>query len=164
VNTFAAIDFEVANAHRSSICSIGIAIVKDGAIVSHYSRLVRPSPNYYLRNFTNIHGITYFDTEQEEGFPEVWVQVSALIKDLPLVAHNSRFEEGCLRAVHALFDMEYPNYTFFCTYRASRLKLKDQVRNYKLPTVAAHCGYILKNHHNALADAEACASIAIKLL
>jgi DNA polymerase-3 subunit epsilon len=30
--------------------------------------------------------------------------------------------------------------------------------------VAAHCGFDLKNHHHALADAEACAIIAMKLL
>ncbi|MDY5119564.1 MAG: exonuclease, partial [Muribaculaceae bacterium] len=31
-------------------------------------------------------------------------------------------------------------------------------------TVAAACGYCLENHHHALADAEACAQIAIELL
>jgi DNA polymerase-3 subunit epsilon len=30
--------------------------------------------------------------------------------------------------------------------------------------VAEACGYNLKNHHQALADAEACAAIAIQLL
>jgi len=29
--------------------------------------------------------------------------------------------------------------------------------------VAAACGYDLQNHHHALADAEACAQIALKL-
>ena len=32
--------------------------------------------------------------------------------------------------------------------------------NHQLHTVAAACGYRLENHHNALADAEACAWIA----
>jgi len=36
--------------------------------------------------------------------------------------------------------------------------------NHKLPTVAAHCGYDLTKHHHALADAEACAVIALKIL
>ena len=31
-------------------------------------------------------------------------------------------------------------------------------------TVASACGYDLTNHHHALADAEACAAIAMKLL
>ncbi|MDD5911703.1 MAG: DNA polymerase III subunit epsilon, partial [Bacteroidales bacterium] len=36
--------------------------------------------------------------------------------------------------------------------------------NHQLQTVAAACGYDLVNHHHALADAEACAAIAVKLL
>ena len=36
--------------------------------------------------------------------------------------------------------------------------------NHQLQTVAAYCGYDLTQHHNALADAEACAWIARELL
>ena len=36
--------------------------------------------------------------------------------------------------------------------------------NHQLHTVAAACGYDLQNHHHALADAEACAAIALYLL
>lgn len=36
--------------------------------------------------------------------------------------------------------------------------------NHQLQTVAAACGYDLTRHHHALADAEACAAIAVKLL
>jgi len=32
------------------------------------------------------------------------------------------------------------------------------------PVVAKVCGYDLSRHHHALADAEACAAIALKLL
>jgi DNA polymerase-3 subunit epsilon len=35
--------------------------------------------------------------------------------------------------------------------------------NHQLKTVAAHCGYNLENHHHALADAEACAVIALRV-
>ena len=36
--------------------------------------------------------------------------------------------------------------------------------NHQLHTVAAACGYDLQNHHHALADAEACAAIALYIL
>lgn len=39
-----------------------------------------------------------------------------------------------------------------------------QLPNHQLQTVAVACGYDLVNHHHALADAEACAMIAKKLL
>lgn len=35
---------------------------------------------------------------------------------------------------------------------------------HQLHVVAAACGYDLENHHHALADAEACAAIALKIL
>jgi DNA polymerase-3 subunit epsilon len=37
---------------------------------------------------------------------------------------------------------------------------KNKINN----RVAAHCGYDLKKHHHALADAEACAVIAMRIL
>ena len=39
-----------------------------------------------------------------------------------------------------------------------------ETANLQLQTVAAYCGYDLTQHHNALADAEACAWIARELL
>jgi len=36
--------------------------------------------------------------------------------------------------------------------------------NHQLHTVAAACGCPMENHHHALADAEACARIALRLL
>ncbi len=83
---------------------------------------------------------------------------------MPLVAHWSRFDEKCLRAAFAKYEMSYPEYRFYCTCTASRRKLGKLLPNHKLPTVARWCGYDLTNHHNALADAEACAQIAIQLV
>ena len=97
------------------------------------------------------------------AFPEVWEKVRVLIGDLPLVAHNSPFDEGCLKAVFGAYGMTYPGYRFYCTCRASRAVLGNRLPNHQLQTVAQYCGYDLKHHHHALADAEACARIAIKL-
>ena len=62
-----------------------------------------------------------------------------------------------------MYQMDYPDYEFYCTLQASRRKLK-QLPNHQLHTVAAYCGYDLTNHHHALADAEACAWIAKALI
>jgi DNA polymerase-3 subunit epsilon len=42
---FAANDFETANGQRSGICSVGVAIVRNGQITDIY-RPIRPKPNY----------------------------------------------------------------------------------------------------------------------
>ena len=159
---FAAIDFETANGRRSSVCSVGIVVVRGGEIVDRFYSLIQPSPNYYTEWTTEIHGLTREDTDGQPTFPEVWAQVVARIEGLPLVAHNARFDEGCLRAVFAEFDMEYPEYEFHCTLTAARRCL--DLPNHQLHTVSAACGYDLDNHHHALADAEACAAIALRIL
>lgn len=159
---FVAIDFETANGRRSSICSIGAVIVHDGEIVERFYRLVHPCPNYYMPWTTAIHGLTSEDTADADEFPEVWGELHPKIGGLPLVAHNKAFDENCLKAAFKAYGMEYPDYEFHCTLIGSRRTLR--LPNHKLPTVAAYCGYDLKEHHHALADAEACATIAMKIL
>ncbi len=161
---FAAIDFETANRHPSSVCSVGIVVVRDGRISEKFYSLIRPRPNYYSQMNSSIHGLVYHDTVDAPLFPEVWKDVVPLIGDLPLAAHNSTFDEGCLKAVFDIYDMHYPDYVFYCTCRASRRKFGRQLPDHRLHTVAARCGFLLENHHNALADAEACAAIALKIL
>jgi DNA polymerase-3 subunit epsilon len=165
VKDFIALDFETANGAPTSVCAVGIVIVRDGEIRDKRYRLIRPAPNYYWSKFTDeIHGIAFDDTKNEPLFPEVWSPLTPLFAGLPFVAHNSSFDEGCLRAVHELYAMPYPRYEFHCTCRASRRIFAHDLPNHRLPTVAKHCGYDLTQHHHALADAEACAAIALKLL
>lgn len=164
MDNFAAIDFETANGYRSSVCSVGIVIVSDGEIIDSYYSLIHPYPDYYMDFTTAIHGLTKEDTYNAPTFPEVWGEVEKLIQGLPLVAHNSPFDEGCLRAVFEAYEMSYPEYTFYCTCRASRRVFGNELPNHQLHTVAARCGYNLENHHHALADAEAAAIIAMQIL
>ena len=161
---FAAIDFETANKYPTSVCSVGLVVVKNGVIKDRYYSLIKPEPEYYSYWNTRIHGLTAKDTEDSPVFPFVWKEIDPLIEGLPLVAHNSRFDEGCLKAVFRMYRMDYPDYRFFCTCNASRRLFKGQLPNHQLHTVAAHCGFDLKAHHNALADAEACAAIAMHVL
>lgn len=117
---FAAIDFETANGRRSSVCSVGVVIVRDGKIVDKFYSLIQPSPNYYTYWTTEVHGLTRNDTDGQPTFPEVWTQIEKRIAGLPLVAHNRPFDESCLKAVFEEYGMEYPGYEFYCTLSASR--------------------------------------------
>ena len=161
---FAAIDFETANGEPCSVCSVGVVVVRDGDIVNKIYRLIRPEPEWYARANTRVHGMSRVDTENALLFPDVWKEIADEIAGLPLVAHYSPFDEGCLRAVHRVYRMDYPDYPFLCTCRAARRVFGRSLPNHRLPTVAARCGYVLDNHHHALADAEACAAIALKIL
>lgn len=161
---FAAIDFETANEFPSSVCSVGVVVVRDGQICDRYYSLIRPEPEYHRWFCDRVHGLSREETDAARVFPEVWAEVSPLVCGLPLVAHNAHFDEGCLKAVHRVYCMDYPDYMFYDTLAASRRYFGRSLPNHQLHTVAEACGYILENHHHALADAEACASIALKLL
>ena len=161
---FVAIDFETTNHNQESVCSVGIIVVRNGEETDRYYSLIHPVPNEYDDINISVHGIQPEETENAPLFPEVWKEIEKRIGDLPLVAHNKAFDETCLKRVFEAYKMKYPNYKFYCTCIASRKKLKNILPNHKLDTVAEYCGFHLENHHNALADAEACAEIAKKLL
>ena len=162
---FAAIDFETANRNPCSVCSVGIVIVRDSVITERIYELIKPEPEWYDYWNTRIHGMTEKDTRNALTFDKVWRKIEPLIEGLPLVAHNSPFDEGCLKSVFKTYGMTYPDYIFHCTCRAARRAFdKTILPNHQLHTVAVHCGFDLKNHHHALSDAEACAVIALKIL
>lgn len=169
---FVAIDFETANGNRSSVCSVGIVIVKEGQVVDSFYSLICPLPNYYAWFCQQVHGLSAEDTDTAEAFPEVWAHAVEKIEqyfpdfeagEVPLVAHNAAFDGGCLRAVFAAYEMGQPPYEFLCTLIASRRCFPDASRH-TLDSIASLCGYDLTNHHHALADAEACAAIALEIL
>jgi len=173
MNTMAlAIDFETANELPSSVCSIGAVLFENGEIVRSFYSLIQPEPNYYKWFCQNVHGLGPEDTDDAPVFPEVWRQLEEEIGQgqtieemgIPLIAHNSRFDEGCLKAVFKVYGMTYPDYQFLDTLAASRRHFGCSLPNHQLHTVSEACGYILENHHHALADAEACAYIAMKIL
>jgi DNA polymerase-3 subunit epsilon len=158
-----------------------MVIVRDGQIVDSFYSLIQPEPNYYNYWCQRVHGITESDTDDAPVFPKVWQQLEERIVELyfpvqelddircqiaaiPFVAHNARFDEGCLKAVFRVYQMDYPDYQFYDTLTASRRHFGQSLPNHQLQTVAAACGYDLKNHHHALADAEACAAIALYIL
>jgi DNA polymerase-3 subunit epsilon len=162
---FAAIDFETANGNPGSVCSVGVVIVRGGIITERIYELIKPEPEWYYYWNTRVHGLTVKDTANAPAFDKVWFNIEPRIADLALVAHNSPFDEMCLKAVFKTYRMTYPDYTFHCTCRAARKAFKSApLINYRLQTVAAACGFDLKNHHHALADAEACAVIAQKII
>jgi DNA polymerase-3 subunit epsilon len=179
---FIAIDFETANQQPSSVCSVGAVMVRGGQVVDSFYSLIQPEPNYYTYWCRQVHGLCRQDTDQAPVFPKVWQQlerhildvffadqlaldnITDLIAAIPFVAHNARFDEGCLKTVFKVYQMDYPDYRFFDTLAASRRRFGHTLPNHQLQTVASACGFDLLQHHHALADAEACAAIALHIL
>lgn len=165
MDNFVAIDVETANQHRSSICAIGAVKVRDGLVVDSRYTLVNPEPNWYSRFCTAVHGITEAHTWDAPSFGTVWQQWQQWLEDLPLVAHNAQFDSGCIHAACRVYGLEPPQQPFLCTLRAARSSIPRGVLPSKgLDSLCDFFGITLKNHHNALDDALACAHLAIILL
>lgn len=167
MDSFVAIDVETANNEPTSVCSIGAVRVERGVITGRFHEYVKPEPNYYFRHFTeNVHGISRAQTDSARSFAAVWRDVADFIGDLPLVAHNKSFDERCIRACHRAYSMDYPDYPFYCTLQTAKRTFKREIvgGSYSLPVLCQFLAIPFSNHHDALADAEACAKIAMTIL
>lgn len=158
---FAAIDFETANQKRSSVCSVGVVICRNGVLTKSFVSYIRPTPFYFNEYNIRVHGITERDVKDAPSFKKVWAQIEPEIRGLPLVAHNAAFDSSCLKAAFEANNMPYPDYEFYCTCKTAKKMLTD-LPNHKLDTL---CDYfnIELNHHEALSDAKACAAIALRI-
>ena len=169
MDNFIAIDVETANNQPSSICAIGAVKVVDGVIAD---RFYQPEPEWYIRHFSEeIHGIFPEDTRDAPTFDRVWMSmlkhfgIAGNWDNAVFVAHNKAFDERCLRAAFKVYGMTWPDNPFGCTLQKARRTIPRQlVGSYSLPYVCEFMGIPFYNHHNALADAEACAKIAMTLL
>ena len=154
---FAAIDFETASHDRDSACAVGLAIVRDGHIVSLERRLIRPPKREF--RFTPVHGLTWGDVRDAPTFAEVWRDLSPLLADLDfLSAHNASFDRSVLAACCSSHRLRRPAQPFVCTVQVARsvwniypTKLSDVCRHLDIPLT----------HHEAGSDAEASARIVL---
>jgi len=158
---YVALDFETANHSRSSICSVGIAVVKDGNVVERESWLVRPPDLNFHPFFTQIHGIRAEDVIDEPDFKELWASV---LKDYligkTVLAHNAGFDINVLRYTLDEYLIPHPQLSYQCSVVISR-KTWPGLGSYKLNNLAKRFGISFK-HHDAAEDAFACAKIVLE--
>ena len=141
---FTAIDFETAYYRRESACSIGLVRFRDGKAVDSFYSLIRPPSLYVRPDFTAIHGLTAADLVDAPTFDRIWPQVRDFIGDLPLTAHNARFDRNVLQET------------------ASCLTARRALPgcSHKLTALADSYG-IVYDAHNALADAQTCGRLFV---
>lgn len=158
---FTAIDFETANSSSASACAVGLARVRDGVVVQTAGWLIQP-PAGHDRFFdvnTRIHGIRQEDVRDAKGWSAQFDELAAFIGDDVLVAHNAGFDVSVLRRACEATDDICPSYRYVCSLQVARRVY--QLDSYRLPSVAAVAGFMDFAHHDAAADALACAHIMI---
>ncbi|MFB7893889.1 3'-5' exonuclease [Microbacterium sp. NPDC056044] len=158
---FTAIDFETANSSNASACAVGLVRVRDGEIVDRTGWLIRPPAGHdvFFELNVRIHGIRPEDVVDAAPWSRQLADIVAFVGDDVLVAHNAGFDMAVLkRACDATGD-ECPPYRYACSLQVARRVYK--LESYRLPFVAAEAGFADFPHHNATADAMACAHVMI---
>ncbi|MDN3494625.1 3'-5' exonuclease [Planococcus sp. APC 4015] len=158
---FTAIDFETANSSNASACAVGLVRVRAGRIVAKAGWLIRPPAGHdaFFELNTRIHGIRAEDVVGAKSWTEQLGDLAAFAGADILVAHNAGFDMAVLkRACEATGD-DYPPYRYACSLQVARSVYK--LESYRLPFVAAEAGFPDFPHHNATADALACAHVMI---
>ncbi len=159
-----AIDFETANNNPASICSVGTAMMEDGAVEEKYYSLIRPEANVsrFLPWNIRIHGITPADVKDAPDFRTVYRELLPQFDNALIAAHNARFDMGCLKAACLNCGLPVPVIRWFDTVELSR-HVFPQLPHHRLNDM---CDYlqIELNHHNAQSDACGCLMIAAHVM
>ena len=160
---FCAIDFETASWDKASACQIGLVKVINGKITDRFSSLIKPAPNHdwFSDKAIDIHGITPDMVEYAPTWQDLFPAFRSFIDGHPLVAHNAMFDGKVLASICHAAGITPDRWNVGCTLQWSRAIL--DLDNYKLPTVSKALHIPLHNHHDATADAQACANITTTL-
>jgi DNA polymerase-3 subunit epsilon len=158
---FTAIDFETANSSSASACSVGLVKVRDGVVVDKASWLIRPPLGHDVFNEwnTRIHGIMGADVAEALLWSEQLPDLVAFADGDHLVAHNAGFDMGVISGACTASFVEVPTFNYLCSLQVARKTYN--LDSYRLPVAAMAAGFEDFNHHNALADSEACAAIMV---
>ena len=158
---FTAIDFETANASSASACSVGMVKVRDGKVVDRTGWLIKPPLGYdsFTEWNTRIHGIMAVDVVDALLWSEQLHDLQEFADGDHLVAHNAGFDMGVINGGCAASFIETPSFSYACSLQIARKTYS--LDSYKLPVAAMAAGFEDFAHHDALADAEACAAIVV---
>jgi DNA polymerase-3 subunit epsilon len=158
---FTAIDFETANGSSASACSVGLVKVRDGQIVDRIGWLIRPPAghDHFVDWNVRIHGIHSADVVDAPLWSEQLPDLIEFTGGDILVAHNAGFDMGVIKAACTASVLEIPSYSYVCSLQVARKVYT--LDSYRLPAVAMAAGFEDFPHHDAVADAEACAAIMI---
>ena len=158
---FTAIDFETANGSPASACAVGLVRIRDSKPVATLELLFRPPipHDWFSEGNIRVHGITPEQVKDAPMYSEVIRQMLEFIDTDLLVAHNAAFDMGVLAASAQAIEHELPQLRFGCSLKIARKTYN--LESYRLNAVAYAIGHEEFEHHNALADSDACARIVI---
>lgn len=163
--TFVVLDLETTGLSPATdrITEIGAVKVCGGEVLGELRTFVHPG-RPIPPAITAVTGITDAMVRDAPPIAVVLPVVVDFLGDAVLVAHNAGFDVGFLRAAAAAAGVPAPAPVVVDTARLARRVLKDEVRNYRLATLAAHLRAPTRPDHRALTDARATVAVLHGLL
>ncbi|USK54545.1 transposase [Cytobacillus solani] len=104
---FITIDFEIANNHMNSACSLGMVFIQNNKIIDEKYYLIQPPTLELDQEMSKIHGLSFDDLKNAPKFDEVWGEISHYFHNESLfVAHNAQFDMNVLRNCLKTYSIE----------------------------------------------------------
>jgi DNA polymerase III subunit epsilon len=155
--TFVVVDLETTGGPATSagITEIGAVKVRGGEVLGEFATLVQPDASIpaHIQALTGITNAMVRDAPSVAGAVAAFGEFAG---DAVLVAHNSPYDLGFLKAACGRYDLAWFPRRSLDTARLARVALqRGETRNCKLSTLAAHFHSPVVPEHRALADARA---------
>ncbi|MCO7240053.1 DEDD exonuclease domain-containing protein [Aeromicrobium sp. CnD17-E] len=156
--TFCVVDLETTGGSPKAgarITEIGAVKVRGGEVLGELQTLVNPEESIPAF-ITVLTGITDAMVVEAPRIAEALPSFLELAAGSVLVAHNAPFDVGFLKHNARELGIPWPRFEVLDTaVLARRALLREEVRNVKLSTLAAHFGAGTTPDHRALHDARA---------
>ena len=175
-NTYVIFDVETTgfNAGLSdSIIEIGAVKMKDGIVIDSFDELIN-SGKPLRKEITKLTGITDAMLSSCDNEENATKRFKEFIGDLPLVAHNAKFDKSFLDSAYSKYNLGKLTNPILDTMIISQL-INPLYKNHKLSTLAKNYGIEFdendeedtttqRHHHRADYDAENTGYIFMKML
>ncbi len=154
-----------------SMIEIGAVKMKDGAVIESFDELINPG-HLIDSEITELTGITNSMVRDCPNEEEVVRKFKEWIGDLPLVAHNARFDRDMLEMAYYKYDLGKLNNPMLDTMIISQVINKD-LKRHSLSALTKNYGISFsendevtgdKHHHRADYDAEFTGYVFFKML
>ncbi|MET3349600.1 UNVERIFIED_ORG: DNA polymerase-3 subunit epsilon [Arthrobacter sp. UYEF1] len=161
--SFTAIDFETANSNRGSVCAVGLAKVENGRTVESTSWLIKPPEglDHFDAYNVRVHGIREADVAHAMDWESSVKEILKFMAADQLVAYNAVFDASVMRKASEHVGLTLPGKEFYCGLKLAQAHL--ELPGHKLPAVMSALSLPEFDHHEAGADARACADIVLAI-
>lgn len=148
------------NAKWNRITEIGAVKIRNGEVIDEWQTLINPERSI-PRRIVDLTGISDEMVSGAPVFAQIADEFEAFMGEAVFVAHNAKFDYSFLKEEYARLERNF-YYPTLCTVVASR-RYFPGLKSYGLAKLCNHFDISLDSHHRALCDAQATASILLRI-